>query len=165
MSIDNASVATASSETTSGNAITLRHTDLDPHRRRNAYASVAVLGAAVFGLILAAPNDPGHVQAITVAPGPGLGTSAQHGSGCTYKVTIAADPGGGLVHFEDSAPATFSRLSPVPADRTIEILWTPLGPGPHLINVLQADQATSQSEAIEVAVGHDLGSSCVAMPF
>ena len=150
---------------TTGNTVTTTQLGSDTARRRKAWLSVAAIGIAVGGLALAAPEADAAVQGIAVAPGPSFATSAQHGSGCTYKVTIDADINKGPIYFWDSAPATFGQLSPVPAANSVSVMWTPLGTGPHKITAWQSGGVDKSTVQFDVAVGHDFGSSCWALPF
>jgi hypothetical protein len=150
---------------TTSNPATATQLSVDRTRRRNAWISVAAIGIAVGGLALAAPDAHADVKTMTISPGPSFATSAQHGSGCTYKITLDVNIGD-LVIFSDEAPAAFNPLSPVLADATSrDILWTPLAPGRHRIHARSLGQFPGKVESKDVAVGHDFGSSCWALPF
>ena len=151
---------------TTSNPATATQLSADRTRRRNAWISVAAIGIAVGGLALAAPDAQADVKTMTISPGPSFGTSAQHGTGCTYKITLDVN-NGDKVRFWDEAPAAFNPLEPVTATQTsVTVMWTPLSTGQHKIHAYSEGQPTpAKVQSTEVAVGHDFGSSCWALPF
>lgn len=121
--------------------------------------AAALAAAAVFA---AAPTGAARSGEVAVSGGFGLGF-LQYGTGCTYTVTAAGNPGDGGITLsdviDDSGPGgIFGPVEEVEPG-VFAADWTPIVTGRHVLSA-----GTGASTVVNVVVGYDLGLVCVALP-
>lgn len=124
-----------------------------------ASGAVALAATAVFAT---APTAPARSGEVAVSGGFGLGF-LQYGTGCTYTVTAAGDPGDRGITLTDMVDGygpggAFGPVEEVEPG-VFAADWSPTVTGRHVLSA-----GMGASTTVNVVAGYDLGLVCVALP-
>lgn len=129
-----------------------------------AAGAVALAAAAVFAT---APTAAAGIGEVSVSGGFGLGF-LQYGTGCTYTVTAAGDPGAGGITLTDVVDGYGTGGSFGPVEEVepgvFAADWTPAVTGRHVLTAGRGPADAGASTWVNVAVGYDLGLVCATLP-
>ncbi|WP_459962257.1 hypothetical protein [Nocardia sp. IFM 10818] len=117
---------------------------------------------------MAAPQaSAATVSGVSVEPGLGFGSSTSYGTGCSYTLTVNAEPGTRL-RFHDiwsnheSSRNTSPDYATAGADGKASVIWKPSGPGEHTLVAYNQDAQEDRAQtSVTVGTGTNLGSICL----
>ncbi|MBF6236866.1 hypothetical protein IU474_07210 [Nocardia otitidiscaviarum] len=134
---------------------------------RSTVALYAFSALATAIAVTAPQANAASVSGISVEPGLSFGSSAAYGTGCSYTLTVHAEPGTQL-RFRDIWPdhESWRNTSPDYAtagtDGKASVTWTPSGTGEHTLVAYNQNAPENRAQtSATVGTGTRLGPICL----